>query len=202
MLTFDHIVIAAETLEAGVAHVREKLGVDIPYGGKHPLMGTHNHVMQLGSEAFLEVIAIDPEAETPRNRWFWLDSFSGAPRIWHWVARVNRMADAGALSVDVGRPVDLTRGDLYWQLTVRDDGSMPFDGAFPSIIDWPDGIFPVPRMADLGCRLERLTLGHPQAGALRDALGSHFSDGRVDVVQSEQVALSARIITPSGPREL
>jgi len=53
MLTLDHLVIASETLEEGVAHVRDKLGVEIPFGGKHPLMGTHNHLMQFGSEAFL-----------------------------------------------------------------------------------------------------------------------------------------------------
>jgi Glyoxalase-like domain len=37
-------------------------------------MGTHNALAQLGDEKFLEIPAIDPEAERPkRPRWFGLD---------------------------------------------------------------------------------------------------------------------------------
>jgi hypothetical protein len=50
-IELDHIVIGAATLEDGVRFVKQKLGVDIPPGGKHPLMSTHNHVMQLGRRA-------------------------------------------------------------------------------------------------------------------------------------------------------
>src|SRR4051794_31253133 len=46
-LLIDHLTVAALTLEQGVAHVQHALGVVIPPGGAHPLMGTHNHVMQL-----------------------------------------------------------------------------------------------------------------------------------------------------------
>ena len=59
MLSLDHLVVAALTLEAGVDHVFRSLGVAIPPGGAHPLMGTHNHLMQLGEGVFLEVIARD-----------------------------------------------------------------------------------------------------------------------------------------------
>ena len=43
----DHIVIGAATLADGVRFIRETLGVEIPPGGRHPLMSTHNHLMQL-----------------------------------------------------------------------------------------------------------------------------------------------------------
>ena len=58
----DHLVIAAETLEQGAEYVLKMLGVDIPFGGVHPKMGTHNLLMQLGNTLFLEVIAINPDA--------------------------------------------------------------------------------------------------------------------------------------------
>lgn len=197
MLTFDHIVIAAETLEDGVSYVQERLGVDIPFGGKHPLMGTHNHLMQLGNGAFLEVISIDPSAPVGRVRWFGLDEFRGSPRIVHWVVRTDRIDDASQVGVDVGRAVDLTRGALFWKLTVRDDGSMPFDGAFPSVICWPDAHFPVPSMADLGCELEHLVLTHPNAEALKDALTGHLDDERVLVKQGD-LKLQAQLRSPLG----
>jgi hypothetical protein len=57
---FDHLTVAASSLEAGVAHVERCLGVVVPPGGAHPLMATHNHLMRLGEGAFLEIIAPIP----------------------------------------------------------------------------------------------------------------------------------------------
>jgi len=59
VLYLDHLTVAALSLDEGVAHVRRALGVEIPPGGAHPIMGTHNHLMQLGNSVFLEVIAPD-----------------------------------------------------------------------------------------------------------------------------------------------
>ncbi len=201
MLTFDHLVIAAETLEEGVGHVQERLGVDIPFGGKHPLMGTHNHLMQLGPEAFLEVIAIDPEAQASRPRWYALDDFAGPPRLIHWVARVEAMSDAARLGVDLGEALDVSRGDLHWQLTVPQDGSMPYGGAFPSIIDWPEGMFPAPKMADMGCFLEQLVVSHPDHSEISSVLAEHLDDERI-AVEGGAFAMKAAIKTPFGTRWL
>src|SRR5262249_53180740 len=74
MLQLDHIAIAADSLAAGVAYAEAALGVKIPYGGAHPLMGTHNHLLRLGDNVFLEIIAPDPAAgPLTRRRWFALD---------------------------------------------------------------------------------------------------------------------------------
>src|SRR5204862_2458991 len=88
----DHLAIAAHTLEQGLAHVRDALGVDMPYGGKHPRMGTHNHLLRLGERVYVEVIAIDPSAPAPsRPRWFQLDDpalqaeLRVAPQLVTWV---------------------------------------------------------------------------------------------------------------------
>ncbi|MFV2031774.1 MAG: VOC family protein, partial [Gammaproteobacteria bacterium] len=92
MNRLDHLVIAAETLEQGVDYLRSTLGVDIPKGGIHRTMGTHNHVMQLGKESYLEVIAINPDGIVPDHpRWFNLDeqlmreSLQRQPRLITWV---------------------------------------------------------------------------------------------------------------------
>jgi hypothetical protein len=58
----DHLVVAARTLEEGAAWVTGRLGVSMAPGGKHALMGTHNRLLSLGARAYLEVIAIDPDA--------------------------------------------------------------------------------------------------------------------------------------------
>ena len=80
MNRIDHLVVAARTLAQGADFLRDLLGVEALSGGKHVAMGTHNLVMQLGEERYLEVIAIDPDAEPPeRPRWFDLDRRQTSP---------------------------------------------------------------------------------------------------------------------------
>src|SRR6185312_3978330 len=90
VLYLDHLTVAALSLDEGVAHVRRALGVEIPPGGAHPIMGTHNHLMQLGNSVFLEVIAPDPGVTPQRPRWFGLDDpdmhrrLACSPRLLTW----------------------------------------------------------------------------------------------------------------------
>ena len=60
---FDHLVVAAATLEQGEKHIEALLGVRPQRGGKHVAMGTHNSLLKLGSKSFLEVIAVDPDGK-------------------------------------------------------------------------------------------------------------------------------------------
>src|SRR5687768_5121509 len=96
----DHLVVAADSLEQGVAWCEGTLGVQPAGGGKHPLMGTHNRLLAISSERFadcyLEIIAIDPAAAAPaRARWFGLDdpalreALRERPRLVHAVARTQ-----------------------------------------------------------------------------------------------------------------
>ena len=74
----DHLVIAAASLDEGVAWCEATLGVTPGPGGEHPLMGTHNRLLRIATvdypRAYLEIIAIQPgrAAQRPR-RWFDLD---------------------------------------------------------------------------------------------------------------------------------
>ena len=154
-MLLDHLTVAALTLEEGVAHVERQLGVVVPPGGSHPLMGTHNHLMQLGDGVFLEIIALDPATEPKRPRWFALDDahmrahLKSSPRLMSWVARVPDLATAlRDMPLSAGEAVHVSRGTLSWLISVPQDGSMPFDGAFPTLIEWPAGPHPSTRMAE------------------------------------------------------
>jgi hypothetical protein len=209
MLVLDHLTVAALTIEQGVSHVQRALGVVVPPGGAHPLMGTHNHLMKIGDGIFLEIIAPDPTATPQRTRWFALDdpamrdSLATSPRLISWVARVPDLAKAlSEIDVLAGEAVSVTRGELSWLISVPRDGSMAFDGAFPTMIQWPDGPHPSTRMADLGCKLEHASISHPDGTRLAKTLAPVFNDTRIRISTSPAYQFRATITTPNGPREL
>ena len=172
-------------------------------GGHHPHMGTHNRLLGLG-DIYLEVIAPDPSAPRPAwPRWFNLDRFSGVPRLTNWIAACDDLEAEVARGPDgVGVPVALARGDLRWKMAVPATGRLPFDDAFPALIQWEGAIHPVQRLPDAGVRLIRLEIAHPEAAALRKALAGRLDDGRVAIVPGAEKAMQASFATPGGARLL
>jgi len=202
MLAFDHLAISAKTLEAGVDWLEACLGVRMAGGGQHPLMATHNRLIGLG-DLYLEVIAIDPDAPAPPHpRWFDLDRFSGPPRLTNWIARCDDLdAALTAAPTGTGVPLALARGDFRWRMAVPPSGILPFDGAFPALIQWQGSAHPAPLLPDLGLRLERLEIAHPEAPALTAALSGLIQDPRITITTGPRT-LRATIATPHGRRVL
>lgn len=56
----DHLVFAAPDLEVGVRHVEDLFGMQMSPGGRHHGFGTHNRLLGLGPDCYMEVVAIDP----------------------------------------------------------------------------------------------------------------------------------------------
>ena len=209
MNNLDHIVVAASSLQQGVDYVHEILGVEIPVGGFHQTMGTHNHVMQLGNDAYLEVIAIDPDAEPPRHpRWFGLDealvraAVQQQPRLITWVmntADIHQVVDTAGF--EIGTPTALSRNDLKWEIALPNDGRLLAGGMLPYCIQWHSTPHPSQGMADFDCLLQSLTIHHNRPRwitARLDAVGaSHLVDVEA-IDDSEAPYLSAVIDTPAG----
>lgn len=205
MLTFDHMALTCETLEEGVAFVEDALGVPLASGGKHTHMSTHNRVMGMG-DLYFEVISADPSVAPPAwPRWFDMDSFSGRPRITSWICRSDDLeADVAAFAPDfTGVPTALTRGDLKWRFAIPPSGKVPFDDAFPSLMQWDCEVTPPMVLPDSGVRLIRLEIAHPRADDLRATLAGHLKDDpRVEFVQGSTKAMRGSFSTPHGVRIL
>ena len=202
-MRLDHLALSAMTLDEGVAHVEAALGVALAPGGQHPHMATHNRLLGLG-DVYLEVIAADPAAPRPAwPRWFDLDRFSGTPRLTNWIAACDDLEAEIARGPDgVGLPVALARGDLRWKMAVPPTGRLPFDDAFPALIQWDGTLHPAGLLPDAGVRLLRLEIAHPQAAELRAALDGRLADPRVVIVPGAKKALQASFATPGGTRVL
>ena len=198
-LRIDHLVVSCERLEDGVAYVEDALGVAMEPGGQHPAMGTHNRLLGLG-DVYLEVIAIDPSASgSVRPRWFGLDRFASPPRLTNWVARTSSLSAALELApAGTGVPMQISRGDLVWDIAISADGSLPFDGAFPGLIDWGGAVHPTMRLPASGCSLKALTVNHPDSDSLCEAL-SRFRGGLgAHVAAGPEFSMTAIISSPGG----
>ena len=200
----DHLVVAASSLEAGARYVRDLLGAEPEAGGQHARMGTHNRLLKLGEALYLEVIAIDPAAPPPAHaRWFDLDSRAPhePPRLVTWVVRTNDIETAAArCGVDLGNIEAMTRGTLSWRITIPRDGSLPFDGVMPALIQWNVDEHPATRMTDRGCAFAALEAHHAEAGRIRTALQA-LGLSSVSVATpapGEPASLAAAIDTDKG----
>lgn len=200
----DHIVMAAHTLEQGIAYLQEKLGVTLPLGGEHPLMGTHNCLMQLSPETFFEIIAINPHAPAPnRPRWFGLDNplvqaaLEERPRVLGYLLNTDDL-DNAIQRIPIGEKVRQQRADLRWHISIPPDGSLPAAGLLPMLIQWQQQEHPAKNMPDVGCRLEALHLHTPYPNWLQghiDALA--FQADWLQVHDAARVKLELELHTPT-----
>ena len=207
----DHLVVAAASLEQGVAWCEATLGAIPGPGGRHVLFGTHNRLLKIATpvfpDAYLEVIAVDPAAPPQRRvRWFGLDDpavqqrLAVSPALIHAVVRTATLGTHRraliAAGLDPGEPVQASRetprGRLAWQILVRPDGRLLCGGALPTLIQW-DGTHPAAQLPDSGLALSALTLAGVPAAA-RELLQLRG----VQVQSGPGPALSATLLTPRG----
>lgn len=211
MLTLDHLTVIAPTLAEGVAHVRDRLDLDVPFGQRHGYMGTYNHLLQLGDGVYLEIVALDPDGvHSGRARWFGLDDRKQVRRDWDagrrlrgWVARTDQMDSVlEGREVIFGRKVGLPMDAPIFDFAIPDDGSLPWGGAVPSIIDRRGQQRSMATIADLGARLRGFSLECPHAGVVVALLTELGAERAPAVTGGAELRYRAQIETPAGLREL
>ena len=214
----DHLVVAANTLDDGVAWCESTLGITPGPGGEHPLFATHNRLFSVATahypKIYFEIIAINPGAARARiqgdKRWFDLDNLAlqrqleqNGPQLIHFVASTP----SASIAVDALSQLGLDRGDLLpasrmtssgllsWQITVRKDGQRLMNGALPTLIEWGD-VHPTDAMAACGVTLQSLSASQPDPSSLRAAYRA-IGLGGVNVIEGHP-NLIAMLQTPRG----
>ena len=201
----DHLVYATPDLDGSVAQMEALTGVRASPGGRHMGLGTHNALIALGPDFYLEIIGPDPAQPKPeRARPFGIDTLPMG-RLVTWAVKApgidERVTAAKAAGYDPGVVVPLSRdtpdgAHLAWRLTM---GVTAGAGLVPFLIDW--GSTPSPALgAAKGCSLVALRGEHPNpaeaVGPLR-ALGISLA-----ITAAPAPALIAAIETPKGLIEL
>lgn len=175
MSKVDHLVLATPDLAATVDEIARLTGAKPSPGGRHPGLGTRNHLLGLGEGAYLEIIGPDlDQPEPPRPRPFGIDDLAEA-RMVTWAVRVEDIDAAVAASredgYDPGAPWVMSRrtpdgGDLKWRLTL--DYEYGHRGLVPFLIDW--GRTPHPAAELPVVPLISLEAVHPEPETVEDRL--------------------------------
>ncbi|HEY5641090.1 MAG TPA: VOC family protein [Dehalococcoidia bacterium] len=203
LLSVDHLVYAAPSLDAGVTAMTERLGVTAAYGGKHTGIGTHNALLSLGNNIYLEIIAPDPDQPPPGEPLpFGLGDLH-EPGLAAWALAVSdiegRAEAARKAGYDPGPVIAIKRalpdgGELSWRLTIR--RPIAGDGLVPFLIEWDAGGPHPSASSPAGCRLTDLTAEHPHPDEVSHMLSALGAD--LPLAEAPRPALIATIEGPHG----
>jgi Glyoxalase-like domain len=205
---FDHLFWAVPELEAGRAELERLTGVMPAIGGRHPGVGTHNALADLGGDRrFLEVIAPDPGQDR-------FSSFGNLvkgikrPTLLTWVVRttnaqeIAEIAKAAGLLPGVVLALSRRRPDgtsVSWR-TVQVFGHT-FGALVPFFIEWRGNEHHPSAGATRGLELRELKINTPRPEELVEIfealhLASIFP--RQSVSKAPESGLIATLETPKG----
>lgn len=198
----DHLIYAAPNLKEAIEKAEDLLKVKASPGGRHPVYGTANVLISLGSETYLEIIGPDPRIEfSELPPLFSIDKLT-APKLVTWAAKEPDLEHRLALLHENQIPF----GEIYPGQRAKPDGTVlswhftnPLhvvgDGVIPFLIDWGKTVNPA-KTSTQGCQLLGLELEHPQAIALQPIIDA--LDLKMEIKKGPIPAMMATIHTPLG----
>jgi hypothetical protein len=197
-MLIDHLIYRAPDLAGAVADLEERLGVRARAGGQHIGLGTHNALLALGPQTYLEIIAPDPTQPAPSApRPVGLDGVSRGGLVGWAIACHDidaAVAEARRRGYDPGEVASMQRATptgavLRWRLTL----GVAAGGLVPFLISWGDTEHPA-RSAPRGLILESFHLEHPDPASLAPLLNALGADAEM-----RPAAAPALIVRVSGP---
>lgn len=202
----DHLLWAVPDLEAGCRSFARQNGVTPSPGGRHPGVGTHNALADLGGGRYLEVIAPDPTQDRLTGLGRFLAGLERESLI-TWCARADELGEiadrARRAGLRPGEPVAMSRRRddgviLHWR--ILELGGHPWGPLVPFFIEWGPGVPHPSESAARGLQLKSLHLAHPNTPPLHDVLVALNLEPVVAV--AGRPALRATLETPRGPLQL
>tara|TARA_B100000524_G_scaffold33651_1_gene16561 strand:+ start:392 stop:1042 length:651 start_codon:yes stop_codon:yes gene_type:complete len=145
MHKLDHIVLGASTLEEGTEFVEDILQTKLSDIGYHKYMGTHNRVIRISDEVYLEVVAIDPKIKDSKSRkWFNLDSLNLQSKLNKSPQIIGYVIENKDISISKYYDpfFEASRANFRWQFAMPTSKNNILDseiiktGVVPSLISW------------------------------------------------------------------
>jgi len=187
----DHIVIGTSNLILGTSALESKLSHQFSLGGEHKIMGTHNKLLKLQSNIYLEVIAKNPNADKlTRPRWFSLDEnniiekIKDTPRALCWVLEVENIEDTVKnCGYNPGEILQLSRDSMNWKVTVPPDGKLIDNGILPILIEWNKDQHPSKKLSDSSVSLNKISLYHQDPKRIKKIISNLIQSDFIQVLE-------------------
>jgi len=203
--SFDHVQLACNDLDKGIAFVESKTGVKAAFGGVHPGRGSRNALLKLGERRYLEILAPDPAQDRSADvrGLYKIES----PRLLEWVAHVDdldpiiKALAAAKIETKPIFPGSRKRPDgklLRWRaLNLKDTRG----GLLPFFIEWSKDSAHPASDSPAGCELTSFAVIDPDPASLRATFRTlQLEDVQVDA--GPRPHLTAVIKGPKGTLEL
>ena len=158
----DHLILGTPELFAGMESFRERTGVEPVFGGEHPTMGTHNALVSLGDDSYLEIIARRGDSQL-QGRWREVIELEDLDPM-SWAVRTTDMAKAlqalQAAGFRTAEPIPGSRQQpngetLRWTLADIDEPGLTLA---PFLIEWGQGATHPSATTPAGCRLSAVSV--------------------------------------------
>jgi len=173
----DHIVFGCLNLEEGCNYISERTGITPAYGGVHEGRGTHNALLGLGDQTYLEIVAPDP-AQASNEAPLWMNITPQYDlRIIGWAAKSDdlnktvaraKLAQTRLGKIEAGSRKQSNGDLLSWHLTLPD--FTHGIGMIPFFVDWGQSTHPASSLPQLG-QIEELSFSH----SLPEKLSQHLA---------------------------
>jgi hypothetical protein len=198
--TLDHMLWGSRDLDAAVADLAERSGVQAAFGGHHPELGTQNALARLADRVFLEIIA--PAPALPAGSLARQLAGLVEPSLIMWAASTPDAATIAARAKSLGFSSTVVNGHrarpgggtVRWtNVFVGDHGAGTL---VPFFIEWDGDEHPAVD-APPGLALSSFSIETPEPGRLRAILAA--LDVKVPVHKGRRDRLRAALETPRGP---
>jgi len=198
----DHIVYAFRNLDEGIKHVQSLTGAIPIKGGEHLEFGTHNALLSIGSNCYLELIAPDYNNSFRGKRWMSVDQIS-RPTITRWSINSNDInSDAeklGSIQTDLGEIINGQRSlsdntTLKWKMT-RPSSNKTI-GTLPFLLDWSQSNFHPCDKLEKKCKLISVKIKTQNHKSLKSILGS--TANKIQIITSNTDEINLTLDTPNG----
>lgn len=206
MRRIDHIAYAVPDLAEASLTLAKLLGCEVITGGRHLNNGTHNALINLGNDIYLELLAIDTEnGEITAPRWMGVDLLT-KPRVTRWALKSDDLkSDLQALShysAELGNSFEGSRKKqdgslLKWHMALP--APTPEIEIAPFAVDWKDSIHPTVSLPN-ECELLSIELSHPSPELFISLFSAMDIDQKIS--QGPEIQIKLKISSPNGIVEL
>ena len=201
----DHFVVGANNLISGTSILESKLSTTFSPGGEHQIMGTHNNLLKLQSNIYLEIIANNPNVDNPSHpRWFSLDEertkekIQNSPRSLCWVLAVNNIENSiKKCGYNPGSILQISRGELTWKITVPSNGMLIDNGVFPVLIEWQNDQHPSKKIINSNVSINMLSLFHPEPNKIKEIISNLIESDFIHILKGVP-RIEFTLNTPNG----